>query len=46
SLRLNLALVVAVYFLIAILLEPLIDFLLVPDPTSANPFQVMELADE
>lgn len=46
SLRLNLALVIAVYFLIAILLEPLIDFLLVPDPESANPYQVMELADE
>ncbi len=46
SLRLNLALVVAAYFLIAILLEPLIDFLLVSEPASANPFQVMELADK
>jgi len=46
SLRLNLALVVAIYFLVAILLQPLIDFMLVPHPESANPFQVMELADE
>lgn len=46
TLRLNLALVVAGYFLVAVLLQPLIDFLLVPDPGTANPYQVMELADE
>lgn len=46
SLRLNLALVVAGYFLLAVALQPLIDFLLVPDPAAANPYQVMELADE
>lgn len=46
SLRLNLALMIAVYFLIAVLLQPLIDFLLVPNPEAANPYQVMELADE
>ena len=46
SLRLNLAVVVAGYFLLAVALQPLIDFLLVPDPAAANPYQVMELADE
>lgn len=46
SLRLNLALIIAVYFLIAIGLQPLIDFLLVPDPEAADPYRVMALADE
>ncbi len=46
SVRLNLALIVAGYFLIAIGLQPLIDFLLVPDPGTANSYQVMELADD
>lgn len=46
SLRLNLALFIAGYFLLAVVLQPLIDFLLVPDPAAANPYQVMELADD
>lgn len=46
SFRLTLALVVAAYFLVAVFLQPLIDFLLVPDPGSADPYRVMELADE
>ncbi|MDZ7660784.1 hypothetical protein [Thiohalophilus sp.] len=45
-LRLNLALIIAVYFLIAIGLQPLIDFLLVPDPEAADPYRVMALAEE
>lgn len=46
SLRLSLALIVASYFLIAIGLQPLIDFLLVPDPGAANPYRVMAMAEE
>ncbi|TDX98123.1 hypothetical protein [Thiohalophilus thiocyanatoxydans] len=46
SLRLNLALIVGIYFLIAIGLQPLIDFLLVPDPEAADPYRVMALAEE
>lgn len=44
QLRLNLYLLIAAYLLLGILLEPVIDFLLVPP--GANPFEIVALADE